>query len=87
MATDLGLKSWEAKRVRSVIVYFYFGKRRCICSPTGALHGGELVPFEQKLYSVSSHRSCGDFFDEYHHLIKIIVQNKSVTCANPIEKG
>ena len=93
MARDLGLKSWEVKRVCSIIVCsiivcLHCGNRRCICSPTDVLHRGELVAFQKNLDSVSSRCSCGDIlFDDYHHLSKTILQKKSLTCATPIEKG
>ena len=40
MVRDIGLKSWEVKRVCSIIVFFNCGKKRRIYSPTDALHRG-----------------------------------------------
>ena len=38
--------------------------------------------------SVSSRFSCGDlFFEDDHHLSKVILQRKDLTCKLPIEKG
>ena len=43
---------------------------------------------QQKLESVSQCYSCGDLlFDDNHHLIKILVQQQSLTCESQIEKG
>ena len=88
LSKELILRSWEAKKVRSILTCFHCGKRRCIYSPTDEVYSAALVALQQKLESVSARYSCGDLlFDDDHHLSKVLVQKKNLTCETPIEKG
>jgi len=83
-----GVRSWEFKKVKGFVVCYHCGKRRCIYSNNDKAYADALVAFQQKLESVSGRFSCGDLlFDDEHHLSKVIVQKKSLTCETIIEKG
>ena len=46
-----------------------------------------MAALQQKLESMSSCFLCGDLlFDDDHHLSKIILQRKALTCQSPTEE-
>lgn len=85
---ELGLKSWDSKRVRCFLVCYNCGKRRCVYSPRDDEYVNAITAMQQKLESVSGRFSCGDLlFPNNHHLSKVIVQKQNLTCESAIEKG
>jgi len=85
---ELKLRSWEPKKVRSFVVCYNCGKRRCIYSPSDAVYIGAITALQQKLESVSDRFSCGDLiFEDDDPLSKAVVQKKNLTCETRIERG
>ena len=77
VAEEVGLRYWESKKVRSFLVCYHCGKRRCIYSPRDNEYETAQLALQQKLESVSGRFSCGSLlFDDGHHLSKILVQKK-----------
>ena len=82
------VKGWDGKRVRAIVQCFHCGKSRCIYTATDDLYSSAMLALQQKIESVSCRFSCGGLlFDDSHHLSKVILQRKSLTCELPIEKG
>lgn len=88
ISSELKMKSWDSKRIRSYVTCFNCGKRRCIYSPSDPGYAAATIALQQKLESVSERFSCGDLlFDDGHLLSRVIVQKQNLTCESQIEKG
>eukprot|EP00984_Skeletonema_dohrnii_P019673 scaffold9466_cov85-Skeletonema_dohrnii-CCMP3373.AAC.1 len=88
MTKVLKLKSWDGKKVRSIVSCFHCGKRRCIYSPTDEKYYSGSTALQQELESVSHRYSCGDLiFEDGSEMSKVIVQKLNLTCETQIEKG
>ena len=88
LAKTLGMKSWDAKKVRTIVTCYHCGKRRCIYSPKDSDYYPAESALQQKLETVSERYSCGDLlFDDSHRLSKVFVQKQALTCESQIEKG
>ena len=88
MAKEVGLKSWDSKKVRCFLTCCFCGKRRCIYSKVDEDYKAAEVALTQKMESVADRYSCGDLlFDDSHHLSKKLVQKQALTCESQIEKS
>ena len=86
VAKELKLKSWDPKKLRSFIVCYFCGKRRCIYSPSDADFARGSAALKAKLESLSDRYSCGDLiFGDEDDMSKIIVQKLNLTCESQIE--
>ena len=85
---ELKLKSWDGKKVRSIVVCYHCGKRRCIFSPTDETFAQGSAALKAKLEDVSDRYSCGDLiFDDKDPTSKLIVQRLNLTCESKIEQA
>ena len=63
-------------------------KAQCSYTTTEEDYKSAMTALQQKLESVSSCFLCGDLlFDDDHHLSKIILQRKALTCQLLTKKG
>ncbi len=86
VVSKLNLKSWDGKKVRSIVICYFCGKRRCIYSPTDAAFATGSAALKAKLESLSDRYSCGDLiFGDDDDMSKIIVQKLNLTCESQIE--
>lgn len=83
-----GMRTWEGKKVRCIVICFSCGKPRCIFSnENNADFENAMVAFQQKLESVSERYSCRDLiFPDNDPLSKLVVQRQNLNCESPIEK-
>ena len=88
LSKELGLKSWDTKRVRAFSICYHCGKRRCIYSAWDDDYIACMEVLQQKLESVSEKYSCGDLlFDDSHHLSKVLAQKKIQLANHQLRRG
>ena len=86
---EAGLKSWDPKKVRSILTCFSCGKRRCIFSKENGIdYKNVSVALQQKYESVSERFTCGDLlFPDNHPFSRLLAQRTNINCESQIEKA
>jgi hypothetical protein len=81
------LKSFEPKKVRSVVECYSCGKGRCIYSTLDDITDEMTTELELNIENVTY--QCGDIFfpDENQGLGSIFIQRQNLTCSMPMEKS
>ena len=86
---EAGLKSWDPKKVRSILTCFSCGKRRCIFSKENGIdYKNASVALQQKYEYVSERFTCGDLlFPDNHPFSRLLAQRTNINCESQIEKA
>ena len=86
VAQKLDLRSWDPKKVRSVVWCFHCNKPRCIFSKElNTVYYQVSKVLKQRIESISGY-SCGDLlFDDAHEISNVIAQRQQLTCESRVE--
>ena len=86
VAAKMKLRSWEAKKVRSIVKCYNCNKSRCVYSlELNDEYYKAARELAVRLESISGY-SCGDLiFDDGHPISNVIAQKQQLTCDNKIE--
>jgi hypothetical protein len=82
----LKLRSWDAKKVRSVVICFSCNKPHCIFSnEINDACNDAAAELEKKMESLVGY-TCGDLiFDDDHPVSQVIAQRKHLDCETKVE--
>ena len=83
---ETGLKSWDPKKVRSILTCFCCGKCCCIFSKENGIdYKNVSVALQQKYESVSERFTCGDLlFPDNHRFSRLLAQRTNINCESQI---
>lgn len=86
VAQKLDLRSWDPKKVRSVVRCFHCNKPRCIFSKEmNTVYYQVSKLLKQRIKSISGY-SCGDLlFDDDDEISNVIAQRQQLTCESRVE--